>query len=60
MLEYEYGVQWEGTREVVYTGAEDHCRSIYDTLSKTMKNVALFKDRPILVRRPKGDWEKVK
>jgi hypothetical protein len=60
MLEYEFGVQWKGTREVFYAGAEDHCRKVYEDLSRMMENVTLFKDRPILVRRPKGDWEEVK
>jgi hypothetical protein len=60
MLEYEYGVQWKSTREVIYAGAEDHCRTVYQQVLNTANVSKTFPDRPILVRRPKGDWEEVK
>jgi hypothetical protein len=58
MPEYEFGVQWRGTREVIYAGAEDHCRTVHDSLTKIATNAPRL-GTPILVRRPKGDWEEV-
>ena len=59
MPEYEYGVQWKSNHEVVFAGAEEHARTVYESLTKSMQSIT-YPDQPVLVRRPKGDWEETK